>query len=603
MGENDGLTAFIASFVDELTKVGVVEAVISPGSRSTPLAYTLASHPNMNVWMNVDERSAAFFALGMAKEKNKPVVLLCTSGTAAANYLPAVVEAHISRVPLIVLTADRPHELRDIGAPQVIDQLDLYGSHTKLFIEMAVPENTDRMLRFVRTTACRAAAASTQLPAGAVHLNFPLREPLIPDFELMKQYFTIDPAVIAISNGQLKAPDGQLDAIKERIKQTVKGIIVCGQIDHPAFAKAVLLLAEKTGFPVLADPLSQLRSGVVDRPVEVIDGYDSFLRSEQIAEQLAPELIIRFGAMPVSKALTLFIQQSTAGYIVVDSANGWREPTGTATEMIYCDEHYFCEKMASLLAPVSEPGAHEAGMQRDMAYLKKWQRINQIAHTELTKIKTTATFQEGQLFAHLESLLPAQSNLFIGNSLPIRDLDTYFHATSKQIRIHCNRGANGIDGVVSTALGVSAVSKWPTFLIIGDISFIHDLNSLVLAKMNQLNLFVIVLNNDGGGIFSILPQAKVESNFEQLFGTPHGLEFSKPVEMVGGIYQKASTWHEVEAAFQVCQQTTGLRVLEISSERRENAFEHREILQSIADQVASSAKSGKLRYKFASKKA
>ena len=376
MSERDGLTAFITSFIDELTKVGVVDAVVSPGSRSTPLAYVMAEHPSMKVWMNIDERSAAFFALGIAKEKKKPVVLLCTSGTAAANYFPAIVEARISRVPLIVLTADRPHELRDVGAPQAIDQIDLYGKHVKWFIEMPIPESTDEMLRYTRTTAARATAVAMQSPSGVVHLNFPFREPLIPEFEFMEKYISSGKSKVTIENGYSQLSLDKFEEIASSIRDARKGIIVCGQIDHAEFNEAVISFAEKTKFPILADPLSQLRVGIHNK-TKIIDSYDAFLRWETVSNDLQPDFIIRFGAMPVSKPLTLFIKNSKCEQIVVDGGLGWREPTGTLSEMLYCDEGIFCREMTDLLMDANEE-------QEQIEYLQKWKNINNITSTKLS---------------------------------------------------------------------------------------------------------------------------------------------------------------------------------------------------------------------------
>ncbi len=571
MEEIKHLTAFTASLVDELVQAGVTDAVISPGSRSTPIAYLLAEHPGMKTWLNIDERSAAFFALGMAKEQQKPVVLLCTSGTAAANYFPAIVEARISRVPLIVLTADRPHELRDVGAPQAIEQINLYGNHAKWFVEMPLPDAAEDLLRFVRTTICRAVATSIQRPAGVVHINLPLREPLIPDFELAKTFHTARKQV-AVTQGQWTIAEQQSNAISMKIQQAERPLIICGTITKLDFATNVLAFSNKIGAPIVADPLSGLRAnGLANN--SVIDCYDTFLRFAEVVEQLRPDLIIRFGAMPVSKALTNFIKSSGAYQIVVNGDGGWSEPTGTADEMIYCDEVSFCEQLTERITKGTA------------SYCDQWQTFNYVTKQGLGTVANSTEFQEGKLFANLSKLIPDNCNLFVGNSMAIRDLDTFFHQTDKDIHFYCNRGANGIDGVVSTALGVSASSNKPSYLVIGDLSFIHDLNSLVIAKMNQLDLFIIVNNNDGGAIFSFLPQAKVERQFDLLFGTPHGLTFSGVVDMVGGQYRKAESWSEVEAGFKAFDKMSGLRVLEIISDRQKNVEQHQDLLKKISQAI------------------
>ena len=346
MNDRDALTAYAASFVDELAQNEMKHVVVSPGSRSTPLALLLVEHPDIKVHINVDERSAAFFALGLAKALKEPVGLLCTSGTAAANFYPAVIEAFYSRVPLIVLTADRPHELRDVGAPQAIDQIHLYGRQVKWFVEMALPESTDEMMRYARTIGARAVATAATEPAGPVHLNFPLREPLIPNLEEAKEYRQnkLAPAVL-IDSGERSLSASQLEAVIATLSQAKQGIIVCGELPQPEMKEAIVALAAKLGFPLLADPLSQLRSGSHDKAV-IIDTYDTFLRDEAAKAAFKPVVILRFGAMPVSKPLLLFMKkQKQAITLVVDGGAGWREPAGLATNMIYCEEKDFCQRV------------------------------------------------------------------------------------------------------------------------------------------------------------------------------------------------------------------------------------------------------------------
>jgi 2-succinyl-5-enolpyruvyl-6-hydroxy-3-cyclohexene-1-carboxylate synthase len=578
MNKRDGLTAFTTSFVDELTKVGVVDAVVSPGSRSTPLAYVMAEHPNMKVWMNIDERSAAFFALGIAKEKKKPVVLLCTSGTAAANYFPAIVEARISRVPLIVLTADRPHELRDVGAPQAIDQIGLYGKHAKWFVEMPVPEHTEEMMRFVRNMAARTAATAMQNPAGVVHLNFPFREPLIPVFDEMENYFSSADSRVMIENGYSQLSQKKCEELAVTIQNAKKGIIVCGQIEQDGFTEAILAFAEKVSFPILADPLSQLRCGLHDKSY-LIDSYDTFLRNETVINELQPDLVIRFGAMPVSKHLTLFIKNSISEQIVIDGGLGWREPTGTLDEMIYCDEVIFCREMTKLVE------VDNNAKQDKNEFLRKWKNITETTSVELSSNIAQMDGHEGSIFSLLAKMLPSKCNLFVSNSMPIRDLDAFFSNTYKETKIHANRGANGIDGVVSTALGVSASSENPTFLIIGDLSFFHDMNGLLAARMHDLNLFVIVINNDGGGIFSFLPQSTEVRQFEKLFGTPHGMEFSSVVGIYGGTYCAAETMNDFVDAFEDLVLEDGLKILEVFTNREKNIQCHRSLINKISQKL------------------
>jgi 2-succinyl-5-enolpyruvyl-6-hydroxy-3-cyclohexene-1-carboxylate synthase len=574
---NESLTLYIAAFVDELAKTGIQDVVVSPGSRSTPLAIVMAEHPEMRVHMNLDERSAAFFALGMAKAKRHPVALLCTSGTAVANYFPALVEAYYSRIPLIVITADRPHELRDVGAPQAIDQLNIYGKYAKWFVEMALPERTPEMLRYARTVAARAAGIAVSAPAGPVHLNFPLREPLVPAIqkETWQQIEAKEPSYTKVIAGKVTVDREQLKELYDQLASIEKGLIVCGPMDYPEFAEAVTELAEMLDYPILADPLSQLRGGPHSKEY-IIDCYDAILKDETTAAAFVPDVVIRFGAMPVSKPLFLLLKRyPSIRQIVVDGGGGWREPTLMASYMVHCDEVEFCRQLIGMAERKSTKSEWSA----------TWKAINDIAKSVLLEKPEESELFEGKVFTELSQLLPSGATLFVGNSMPIRDADTFFFTTDKQIRILANRGANGIDGVVSSALGVSAVAE-PLVLVIGDLSFYHDLNGLLAAKMHGLNATIIVLNNNGGGIFSFLPQANHKKHFEMLFGTPTDLQFAHAVRMYEGNYQNSKTWDEFRHHVARSLTTDGLHVIEVCTSRETNVKTHRFLWERVSQEIA-----------------
>jgi 2-succinyl-5-enolpyruvyl-6-hydroxy-3-cyclohexene-1-carboxylate synthase len=583
MSHQEGLTAYIAAFVAELSKSGVKDVVISPGSRSTPMALVMSEHPDLRIHILVDERSASFFALGIAKATNRPVALLCTSGTAAANYYPAIVEASISRVPLLVLTADRPHELRDVGAPQAIDQIHLYGKNVKWFVEMAPPEKTDDMIRYARTVCARASATASSYPAGPVHLNFPFREPLIPQmdetiFELPER----TGGYVDIQTGHLSLSDDNFKKISDELSAYQNGIIICGQLDSDGFADEVISLAEKLKFPIIADPLSQLRSGDHDGHY-IIDAYDAFLRNEDAKEALKPDVIIRFGAMPVSKALTIFIKENrNARQFVIDSGAGWREPSMSASDMLYCDEAVFCNKVGTLIPSASA----------DTAYLETWLSANEIAQEQLAAVSKIEELSEGKLFHKLMAMLPEGATLFVGNSMPIRDLDSFFLFNNKKIRVMANRGANGIDGVVSTALGAASVSQ-PCYLVLGDLTFYHDMNGLLAAKLYELNINILLINNNGGGIFSFLPQANEPKHFEKLFGTPLDIDFRHAVEMYNGKYDLIKDWNHFSQVFNENQSICGLKVMEIQTNRDVNLTEHRDLWKSVSREITAMLKGDK----------
>lgn len=575
MNHQQQLTAYLHSFIQELIYNGVEHAVISPGSRSTPLALLMAEHNKMNIHVHVDERSAAFFALGIAKASKKPTVLLCTSGTAAANYLPAIVEAKISRIPLIVLTADRPHELRDVGAPQAIDQLELYGNKVKWFMEMSPPDASKEMIRYVKTVSSRAVSIATQEPKGPVHLNLPFREPLIPDFDHIEQYIEKDKPYIQIENGTLMLHETQYQQLADKTSSYSNGIIVCGEINSEPFSTAVCQLAKKLNFPILADPLSQLRNG--DSGEEyIIDTYDTFLRNESVKKLLKPDIIIRFGSMPVSKSLTQYLKSLHAHQLVIDGGGGFRDPNQVTSEMIYCDEVIFCEKLVNYLKDCSTN--HE---------IDRWRKINSLTKkaidTSFTKIDTLS---ESKLFHIIGDLLPEDATLFVGNSMPIRDLDSYFHYRNKKISIYANRGANGIDGIVSTALGVGKI-KQPLYLAIGDLTLFHDLNGLIASKQQDVPITIFLINNNGGGIFSFLPQAEHPKHFELLFGTPLNIDFKHIINMYNGQYHLVKDWSHLMELTADTAFYHGIRLIEIRTNREDNLVEHRDIIANVSWEIES----------------
>lgn len=551
----NNMTAYNAHFIDSLIRSGVREAVISPGSRSTPMALLMEEHPQLRTFIQVDERSAGFFALGLAKATQNPVALLCTSGTAAANYMPAVAEAKISRVPLIVLTSDRPPELRDVGAPQTIDQLHLYGHTAKWFAEMALPEAEASALQYVRTQGARAVFESLAAPAGPVHLNFPYREPLVPDYNGVFERMEI-PAPVRLISGKKVPEPIMMDDVAGALR-VEKGLIVAGEIVKSGVAEAIISLSEKTGWPIIADPLSQLRSNE-----KAIDSYDAFLRDDEVKDALKPEAIIRFGALPVSKALMQFIKRhNDTAHVIVDADGGWRDPSHMATHMINVDESAFCREMVQRLESC------------ESQWPALWQKVNNAARSEMKKAEG---MDEGALFRQFLQAVPAGSSVFAGNSMPIRDLDSFLFSGEQTIRFHGNRGANGIDGLVSTALGIAASGE-KVYAVMGDLSFFHDVNGLLAAKMNDLSMTILVMNNDGGGIFSYLPQAGERKHFERLFGTPSGLKFDHAAALYGCHYVRIESVGRLQE--ELSAQRDGITILEAFTNRSENTAIHRSLWQ------------------------
>ncbi|AIF43999.1 2-succinyl-5-enolpyruvyl-6-hydroxy-3-cyclohexene-1-carboxylic-acid synthase [Virgibacillus sp. SK37] len=577
MDHIETLTRYTANFIDELSKNGVTDAVISPGSRSTPLAYMLAEHKMIKEWVILDERSAAFFALGLAKKTKRPVVIVCTSGTAAANYFPAIVEAYYSRVPLIVLTADRPHELRDVGAPQAIEQMKLYGDYVKWFHEMALPEASPKMLYYARSKAARASHIANQGNAGPVHLNFPFREPLLPNLsidDLWGNQYTQSTA--PMMEGSKLIDESQVSQLLKKLQGRERGMIVCGPQTEERLAEAITELAAAWKIPVLADPLSQIRAGTHNKDM-VIEGYDAFLRNEEIREQLKPDFIIRFGAMPVSKAYLFYVQQhADTLQIVVDNNIGFREPAGNQTEFVFSDPVQFCEILTDRVD----------GSQKHEYWTTMWLDKNRIVKKQLT-IGIEANITEGEAVRGLLDVIPNESVLYIGNSMAVRDLDTFFMTTSKKVSVLANRGANGIDGMISSAVGAAATNS-PVTLVLGDLSFYHDMNGLLAAKHYNLNLTILLINNNGGGIFSFLPQASDKKHFEALFGTPVDIDFKQAILMYGGKYMQPATEEELKKALDESYQHQGLSVVETRTSREANMKWHQEKWAAIQQEILES---------------
>ena len=566
------LTHWVATLIDALVRGGVTHFVVCPGSRSTPLALAVARHPAAHVWMQLDERSAGFFALGLARQTGAPAALICTSGTAAANFLPAVAEADLARVPLLLLTADRPHELRDNGAPQTINQVRIFGTATRWFSDMPIPSDAPELLDYLRATAARAIAASLGPPAGPVHLNLPFREPLVPDRVLLAELFAASEPAVRVVAGRRVLSDPALAAIAVRLGQTRKGLIVCGPDCPPALAPAVASLAALLSFPILADPLSGVRCGPHDRAL-VLAAYDAFLRDERFVARHGPELVLRFGAMPTAKPLLQFLQRHPAAYqLLVDEGAGWREPTSLAAEHLACDPVWLCDALVERLAAKSQ------GQMPPTLWSSPWLSAEGAARGAIAAaLAHRTTISEPGVFAALAELLPAGATLFVGNSMPVRDCDTFFPSSGRPLTIMGNRGANGIDGLVSTALGAVAGGARPLVLVLGDLSLYHDSNGLLAAKLHGLSATIVLINNDGGGIFSFLPQASEQDRFEQLFGTPHGLDFRPLAELYGARYTLAESWERFNAAVLEGIGGAGLHLVEVRTERARNVADHREL--------------------------
>ncbi|SEQ86631.1 2-succinyl-5-enolpyruvyl-6-hydroxy-3-cyclohexene-1-carboxylic-acid synthase [Piscibacillus halophilus] len=563
-------TYYVSYFIDELYQNGLEHVVISPGSRSTPMAMTFAEHPSIKDWVHFDERSSAFFALGLAKRTQKPVALICTSGTAAANYYPAIIEAYYSRVPLLVLTADRPHELRDNGAPQAIDQIKMYGDYTKYFHEMAIPENSEQMKRYARRQASRAYSISNHPNKGPVQLNFPFRDPLVPDLSLPDLWGERSQSYVNHITGHEQVDGQAVHDVMNMIDGLGRGIIVCGELHSKESQQLIINLAKQWEIPVFADVLSNLRKHPKTNPY-IISTYDAILKREDIRKQLDVDFVIRFGSMPVSKPYMQWITaKQPKVHIVVDENQGYREPTNIETTMVFSELAHFLNQLIS----------HSFVPKIDSDWKSFWLDNDQIAQKILTNNQDELT--EGTAVLTLSEEVEEGSVVFVGNSMPIRDMDTFFFNSQRSIDVMSNRGANGIDGVISSALGVAATNT-PVTLLIGDVSFLHDYTALFIARQYQLPLRVLVLNNNGGGIFSFLPQNNEKKHFENLFGTPFNPPIQTMVEGLGVRYQRASSVQNLKEI--LSQPVQYLEVIEVQTDRDDNLIWHRQKWESVYQQL------------------
>ncbi|KGR78410.1 2-succinyl-5-enolpyruvyl-6-hydroxy-3-cyclohexene-1-carboxylic-acid synthase [Ureibacillus sinduriensis] len=569
MNEREILTNYVYKMVASLMQNGVEDVVISPGSRSTPLAYAFASTKNMSIYRQVDERSAAYFALGIAKAKANPVVLLCTSGTAAANYYPAIVEAKYARVPLIVITADRPHELREVGAPQAINQISLYGERVKWSAEFPIPDEGKMTLPYIERHIARGVSIATTAPFGPVHFNVPFREPLLIDFqeELPKQTFQNSFV------GRIAPSEQAEDILTSIINQTKRGFIIVGELALGIDLEQVWAFIRKLKWPVLVESLSNLRTNVpTDCRQYIVSTYDALLRSTIFKQQVVADTVIRFGAQPVSKFLTNFLMETLpTNYIVVDEDPMFRDSTAVSTHFIHATIGEWISRINIDNTVFSEE------------YLRHWRQSEDLA---VKHICSYLEFEqdEGAAVRYLIENLPDKSDLFVSSSMPIRDIDTFLLPTTKDIQVFANRGANGIDGVVSTAIGFSEARKdREMYLLIGDLAFLHDVNALIATRYQHCKINIIVFNNDGGGIFSYLAQSTVKEYYEDLFGTPTALTFSDVAKMYEMEYVGIQEFNEIEKIME--PKNNPLRLIEIFTDRQQNVASHRKLWQHIHEEL------------------
>lgn len=525
-------------FVSELARAGVREVCLAPGSRSTPLALAFAAHPDIQVYVHLDERCAAFFALGLASGLNRPVPVLCTSGSATANFFPAVIEARMSRIPLLLLTADRPPELRDSGANQTIDQVKLYGDQVLWSVDLPLPETQlpELALRHVRTLAARAMARANGFEKGPVHLNFPFRKPLEPTLEQdAPTYEPLDVPFARFDRGAILPSKGQIEQLGELIRAHPRGLIVCGPRGAGGdFPRAVRALSQACGYPLLADPLSGLRFGNPG----AIGGYDGFLAGGHCSDP-EPQVVIRFGGVPISAALNGYLARiHPVERIYISEHGNWVDDDHRTSWYLQADPAATCGQLAECKFAPSESWWEQAQVLEQ----RYWSDMR-------AALSKNAWFDGAALVLALE-LLPEGARLFVGNSLAVRNLDHFGAPGNKAFEVFGNRGASGIDGNISTALGIAAADpSRPLIALVGDITLYHDLNGLLALRRQGLsNVTILLFNNHGGGIFHRLPVARFDPPFHELFLTPPVLQFEYAARLYGLDYQQATNAGALRAA-------------------------------------------------------
>jgi 2-succinyl-5-enolpyruvyl-6-hydroxy-3-cyclohexene-1-carboxylate synthase len=580
MDPTNANTALASAFVEELARCGLRHAVLSPGSRSTPLAVALWRQAEIEVTVIVDERSAAFFALGAAQATGAPVAVLCTSGTAAANLHPAICEADESGLPLIALTADRPPELRGIGAGQTMDQIKLYGSAVRWFCEVGTHAADDDGLLHYRSTACRAFAAARGEPRpGPVHLNLPWREPLAP-IPVEGAVTAADPLALegrggrpltAVTPIDLEPSSFLLEEVAKHIAEAISGVIVAGRQLDPELREPLAHLAEASGFPILAEPTSQVRCGPHDRS-HVIAGYDLLLRDEHFRNRTTPDLVLRFGEMPTSKPLRAWLASSGADQIVVDPHGGWNEPSRRAAAILRADP----TELAAGWAARVERG--------DREYAQLWRQADDAAAEAIAaELPGEGPITEPGLQLALGGAHRDRDLVYTASSMPIRDQEAFLPASGTDARFLCNRGANGIDGLVSSGIGAAAASGLPTTIVTGDLGLLHDVGGLAALREVETSVRVLVVDNDGGGIFHFLPQAEVldGEEFEALLGTPRGVSAAKAAGLFDLPHRRLGSLAELTEAL-----GAGTGVIEVPVDRQANVECHRRLAAAVSAALA-----------------
>ncbi|MDX2111126.1 MAG: 2-succinyl-5-enolpyruvyl-6-hydroxy-3-cyclohexene-1-carboxylic-acid synthase [Verrucomicrobiota bacterium] len=577
-----------AVLAETFYRAGLRYAVISPGSRSTPLTCALATHPGIKSMAVLDERSSAFLALGIAKRTGQPALLLCTSGTAGAHYYPAIIEARESNVPMLVITADRPPEMRNCASGQTIDQLKLFGGYPVFQAELAVPETTPSLLRYLRQTLLHAYAKTLGPIAGPVHLNAPFRDPLAPD--KVGEGIALDLATLfevemsAPANPEAR-PLGVIHwpaPLASFLDQhgSRNGILIVGPQtirDEECFLRNLGILADLMQAPLLADGLGPVRS-CIDEKLHPITAYDLILRNDTLAERLRPDYVVQIGPLPTSVALRKKLAEWQLPTALVSPQGENLDPVHARTTPIAWD-------MASHMAAIPTHAL------TDDAYVRDWEGVEARAAALLTDALSTRSgadgIFEGSIIRHLAETLPQNAVMFIANSMPVRDTEYLWPRTHRGHRIYYNRGANGIDGTISTALGLACTGD-TVWLVTGDLAFLHDTNGLLAHRQVCGRLRVLLINNSGGGIFGHLPIARHETVFEEYFATPQTISFADLARAHGCDHFRVTSLDAAKAAITsaiASEDSSKLQIIEIITNRSADSEWRRTTFRKLAAEL------------------
>jgi len=545
------------ALIEGLVQSGVTHAVISPGSRSTPLTLACVGHPDLRTWVVPDERSAAFLALGLSKAGGAPAAVVATSGSAPGNWYPAIIEAAYDAVPLLLLSADRPEPLQACGSNQTIDQTRLFGKHVRAFFALPDADASEAGLRHASTRAAQAVDRSRWPHPGPVHINVPLREPLVPIGGSTPGIR--GPRTVAYTRYPRLVPAPADLAELAAWLSGRRGLIVCGRgPSGEGFAATVAELAGRLACPVLADPLSGLRFGDHDRS-RILSHYDTFLRAESFVASQRPERVLQLGAAPTSKALQEYVAGLGAGALALVVPHGpWQDPAERSGRVLYADPELLCQVLVRLELQPAPADWREP-------FLAQERHV-------ASRLKGSGDLPlEARVLEVLGRRLPERATLFCGNSMVVRDVDSFLEGGDQALRILGNRGASGIDGNVSTVLGIAAAGGGPVVGLVGDLALYHDMNGLLAAR--GLNGTLVVFNNGGGAIFGYLPQRNLPE-FERYWLTPTGLDTAQVARLYGLTHHRADDAEAFEAALEQSLAGPGVDIIEVVVDREESVARH-----------------------------